>query len=475
MIVRELVTRLGFSVDDKGLRQYEASVDNVKNSVVNASNAMKAAIGAVSAVAVTGLIKGLADVSDRLNTLQSRLSGLSQASNFGELAKEASRVGAGMEDYVDSYIRLAAASDGALKTQSEVVDLLNTLQAGLKASGADAGSAAGVMRQFGQALGSGTLRGDEFNSMAEGAGVLMRELSRAILGPTGTIGAMREMAAKGKLTTDVILKGMKAIGPAMQAQALSAPRTMGQALQNLKDQATLMAWEFDRAAGITQTLVRAVDWLAQSARSAVEWFGGMEHISATLGVTLGTIATVYAPVLIKAITATTAALFRMLAPLAPFIAGFAAIYLVVDDLMHWIKGQPSIAGQLFGDFAQYADKIKALIDDIKQRLQGLWGAWKDFGGAVVKAVKGDVSGAAQGVGSAFGKASDATGITALYNGAVDTLSRGFDRVFGGSSGGNVNITNTVTIQGNASPAVIQGVQDAVSAGNERGAFLARGR
>ena len=225
MIVRELVTRLGFSTDTASLQRYEGAVNHAKRLSGLAAAAMRTAFALGGGAGLTALSHKLTEVSDRIGTLKGRLAALSQGGDFDRLADRARALGAGMDDYIDGYIRLANATDGVLGSQEEVVEILDTLNAGLKASGADAGTAAGVMRQFGQALGSGALRGDELNSLNEGAGVLMRDLARAILGPNGTVGALKQMAAQGKLTTDVVLAGMRKIGPSLQAQTKGVGRS----------------------------------------------------------------------------------------------------------------------------------------------------------------------------------------------------------------------------------------------------------
>jgi tape measure domain-containing protein len=365
MIVRELVTRLGFSTDTASLQRYEGAVNHAKRISGLAAAAMRSAFALGGGAGLAAFGHKLAEVSDRITTLKGRLTALSQGGDFDQLADRARSLGAGMDDYIDGYIRLANATDGVLGSQTEVAEILDTLNAGLKASGADAGTAAGVMRQFGQALGSGTLRGDELNSMNEGAGVLMRELARAILGPNGTVGALKQMAAQGKLTTDVVLAGMRKIGPGLQAQTKGMGRSVGQAARGLRDTIDRVIARFDAATGFTRRLTAQLDWLAGAIERGVAFFGGMDSIATSVGATLGVIALTHLPAITKALAAATAAAWRFILPFLPAVVAASAIFLVVQDLYHWIEGKDSVAGRLFGDFKEVADKVKQEIDAIK--------------------------------------------------------------------------------------------------------------
>lgn len=467
MIVRELVTRLGFKTDTSGLQKYEQAVGGMTKRVETALAGMRAAMAAIGAgVAAIG-VKQLAEATDRVTDLQSRLRALSQRSSFDELAKRAMESGAAVEGYVDGFIRLAGATDGVLNSQEEVVEILDTLNAGLKASGADAGTAAGVMRQFGQALGSGTLRGDELNSMNEGAGVLMRELARAILGPTGTVGALKKLAEQGGLTTEVVLQGMKKIGPALQAQSAAATRTFGQAMQQLGDTVWLTWSRFDQAVGFTRTLTAALDWLSGAITSTVEFFGGFNRAAEVLGITLSVLAVSRLPAIASAALVASRALWAMIAPVAPVIAAVTAVWAVVDDLYSWVKGEDSLAGELFGDFEDFAKVAGQWIDRVKAWLQPLYDAVTKVGDAIKAVFGGDFGKAGEAI---KGAASGAGGWVADSAGAAWDWAKGF--VTGSS---NTTVNQTVTINGNATPQIVQQIKDNTVQAVKRGEAARVGR
>jgi tape measure domain-containing protein len=452
MIVRELVTRLGFQTDTTSLRKYEGAVDQAKRTTEKAASAMKAAFALVGGAGLVAFGRKLAEVGDRINTMKDRLKSLSQGGDFDQLADRARSLGAGMDSYIDGYIMLANATDGVLANQQEVTEILDTLNAGLKASGADAGTAAGVMRQFGQALGSGALRGDELNSMNEGAGVLMRELARAILGPQGTVGALKKMAEQGKLTTEVVLAGMRKIGPGLRAQTEGMGRTVGQATQGLRDTIDRVIARFDAVTGFTKRLADGLDWMSGAIERGIEFFGGMDTIATTLGVTLGVMAAAHLPAVIAGFTAAARAVWAFVAPFAPAIAAATAVFLVVQDLYTWINGRDSLAGRLFGPFEDVAKAVRAQIDAVRQWVSDLMATvdalWKRV--SSISGLKGLAGDAASAVGKGVSGVASAAGsfvadtASSAWGSIKETL--GFRQ--------NVTATTTVNIQGKADQATI---------------------
>ncbi len=73
-------------------------------------------------------------------------------------------------------------------------------------SGTTAEAASGAFMQLSQALGSGTLRGDEFNSVAEQVPGILTKVAEVMGQP---VGALRGLAAEGKITSTVVIEAMQ--------------------------------------------------------------------------------------------------------------------------------------------------------------------------------------------------------------------------------------------------------------------------
>ena len=87
----------------------------------------------------------------------------------------------------------------------ELLQFVENINKSFKIAGTSAVEAEGVIRQLSQALGSGVLRGDEFNTVFENAPTLMHNIADYMGVPLGKV---RELAFEGKLTTDTVKKAI---------------------------------------------------------------------------------------------------------------------------------------------------------------------------------------------------------------------------------------------------------------------------
>lgn len=161
------------------------------------------------------------------------------SSQYGETAKlqeaatkSAQKFGLSLtqvnKDLASTYARLRPVGVGL----EDIESVFNGFNTAARLSGASASESAGAFRQLAQALGSGVLRGDEFNSIAEQAPGLLIAISKE----TGqAVGSLRDYAADGKITADIVVKALKRIeteGAESLAKALDTP---AQKLVNLQN------------------------------------------------------------------------------------------------------------------------------------------------------------------------------------------------------------------------------------------------
>lgn len=126
------------------------------------------------------------------------------------------------------YSRLERAMRSAGLSGQELGQITTTISKAMTVSGATAAESEGALVQLSQALASGVLRGQEFNSMSEQAPALMKGLADSL---GVSIGKLRAMSAEGKLTTDVLLKAFREMGPTIEREFANTTQTMSQSLQ----------------------------------------------------------------------------------------------------------------------------------------------------------------------------------------------------------------------------------------------------
>lgn len=123
------------------------------------------------------------------------------------------------------YGRLARSTQGLGVSQDRLIRLTETINKGFAASGATAQEAENAIVQLGQGLASGALRGEEFNSVAEQAPVILR----AVAAQTGkTVGELRDFAAQGSITADLLIKSLESYADTVESDFSKAVATFGQ-------------------------------------------------------------------------------------------------------------------------------------------------------------------------------------------------------------------------------------------------------
>lgn len=126
------------------------------------------------------------------------------------------------------YTRMRLATDEATYSSEDLYRVTETINKGLALSGASAQEAQGALLQFSQAMASGVLRGEEFNSVSEQAPIILRAVQQA-LGKTQA--ELRALAADGQLSTDVVIKAIKDYSSVVDREFAKSNRTFGQSLE----------------------------------------------------------------------------------------------------------------------------------------------------------------------------------------------------------------------------------------------------
>lgn len=126
------------------------------------------------------------------------------------------------------YARLERATRQYGTSAGDLAKLTTIINQGFVVSGATAQEAENAIIQLSQGLASGALRGEEFNSVNEQGNRLIVALADSM---GVSIGQMRNMAAQGKLTTDVVVNGLLSQGSVIGAEFANTTTTISQALQ----------------------------------------------------------------------------------------------------------------------------------------------------------------------------------------------------------------------------------------------------
>lgn len=136
------------------------------------------------------------------------------------------------ESTVNLYARLARATEELGTSEDDLLTITRAINQSFIVSGASAQEASSAILQLSQGIGSGTLRGEELNSVLENS----PRLARAIAEGLGvTIGQLRQLGADGRLTGEAVTTALLRTADTIERDFSTMQRTVGQSLQQLRN------------------------------------------------------------------------------------------------------------------------------------------------------------------------------------------------------------------------------------------------
>ena len=137
--------------------------------------------------------------------------------------------------------------------------LTETVSKAVAISGSSAQASEAALVQFSQALSSGTLRGEELNSVMEQTPALAKAIAQ---GMGITVGQLRSVAAEGKITSDVLVKALTKVSSSVDEQFAKTDMTIGQSIQLMNNELTKFVGEAGKSSGAATGLAEAIKTLS---------------------------------------------------------------------------------------------------------------------------------------------------------------------------------------------------------------------
>ncbi len=231
MDVRGLLTaqqRVNQRLDlmERGFDKTTRSIDTTERSMSSLSRVAVALTAALS-------VQQVAEYADAWATVNNKLSNsLRPSEQLADVTERVFNITQQTRSSLDAtaslYARLERATRQYGTSAGDLAKLTTIINQGFVVSGAAAQEAENAIIQLSQGLASGALRGEEFNSVNEQGNRLIVALADSM---GVSIGQMRNMAAQGKLTTDVVVNGLLSQGSVIGAEFANTTTTISQALQ----------------------------------------------------------------------------------------------------------------------------------------------------------------------------------------------------------------------------------------------------
>tara|TARA_R110002167_G_C12705890_1_gene654532 strand:- start:6888 stop:9236 length:2349 start_codon:yes stop_codon:yes gene_type:complete len=211
---------------DGKMKGLGATADKTSNSF----GVLSKVAAAVGTAIVTGQITRYADAYTSLQNQvrQTTKSTEELTQRTKDLLDISNRSRAGISSTSELYTQLVLSTENLNLSTEEQLRLTETITKSFAVSGKSAADAAGSIRQLGQAFASGTLRGDEFNSIAEGAPEIMRALQRSL---NLTQGELRDLAATGGITAKILVDALGDAAEVIDNKFNDSTATMAQNIE----------------------------------------------------------------------------------------------------------------------------------------------------------------------------------------------------------------------------------------------------
>ncbi|HCY3429338.1 TPA: tape measure protein [Klebsiella variicola] len=215
------------------LDMMERGFDGTTRAVNNTERSMSSLSDVAVALAAALSVKQVSEYADAWATVNNKLANSlrpnEQLADVTERVFNITQQTRGSLDATASlYARLERATRQYGTSAADLSKLTTIINQGFVVSGATAQEAENAIIQLSQGLASGALRGEEFNSVNEQGNRLIVALADSM---GVSIGEMRNMAAQGKLTTDVVVNGLLSQGAVIGKEFANTTTTISQALQ----------------------------------------------------------------------------------------------------------------------------------------------------------------------------------------------------------------------------------------------------
>lgn len=239
-MLNNAVGNTGDSINDNihEQEQFNQEISAGTQQANELTNTIKRAVAAYVSIQSVGKALNISDelvqTTSRLNMMNDGVQTTAELVNMVYAAAQDAR--GSFSQMADVVARFGNNAKDAFSSSEEVVAFADLIQKQMTIAGASTQEAANAELQLSQALGSGVLRGDELNSIFEQAPNLIQNIADYLDVP---IGKIREMAADGELSADVVKVAIFSAADDINSKFNEMPMTWGQIWQSMQNTALI--------------------------------------------------------------------------------------------------------------------------------------------------------------------------------------------------------------------------------------------
>ncbi|RVQ20387.1 tape measure protein [Sinorhizobium meliloti] len=225
---------------------------------------VQAGAAVAGAFVFTDVIRGIGNLSEAATRIDNSLkvAGLSGAELervYEGLSKAAIANGAPIETLASLYSKAAQAQKELGVTSGELLTFTNNVALALRVAGTDATAASGALLQLGQALGSGKVQAEEFNSILEGAPTIAQAAAAGLKEAGGSVSQLKQLVVDGAISSEAFFRAFEAGSVILEQKAANATFTIAQATNNLWTSLTNVVREFNQSTGASERFAHGIN------------------------------------------------------------------------------------------------------------------------------------------------------------------------------------------------------------------------
>lgn len=257
---------------DQSMARVESRFDRMGRGVgATFTTLQRGLVGAFAAGAALRGAQQLIDAGTRIeNSLKvAGLSGTELTNVYDALYDSAQRNAAPLEALTELYSRAAQVQDELGVSTQELTNFTDNIAVALRVSGKSAAESSGALLQLSQALGSGVVRAEEYNSINEGALPILQAVAAGMKEAGGSVSKLRQLVIDGKISSEAFFRAFEAGSSILTDKVANAELTVSQQFIRLRNVMIDVAGDFNTATGASEAMGGAISRLADE----VETFG----------------------------------------------------------------------------------------------------------------------------------------------------------------------------------------------------------
>lgn len=249
-------------VTNNRLRAIQKQATSVTGSVAGSFQRLGSAIaGGLALTEVTSEFIKFSDAALRIdNALKvAGLSGKELESVYRSLSTSAKANGAPLDALVQLYSRASQSQKELNVSSADLVSFSSNVALALRVAGTDAQSASGALLQLSQALSSGTVHAEEFNSVVEGALPIVQAAAAGLKEAGGSVGTLKSLVNDGKVSSEAFFQAFQAGSVLLRDKAAGSVLTISQRLENLQTSLIDAARRFNESSAAAEQFGAGID------------------------------------------------------------------------------------------------------------------------------------------------------------------------------------------------------------------------